>query len=385
MAMNFEIDRGTLTLYLPLRIDTSSVADVEAQINHILSKNPHENLVLDATDLAYISSVGLRLILKCKKENPTMVVENVSPEVYDIFDMTGFTQILKVVKKFREISIEGCPLIGKGAYGKVYRLSPDTIVKSFFRGNPLSDIERERNLAKEAFVLGIPTAISYDIVKIKEEKLGAVYELIASDSLLDAFLKSPDKYDYYLAEYIRLLDQMRQTTVPANTSLPTYKSDLQRRMGQCIGVVDEALLQRMQTLIDSLPDGNRLIHGDCHFKNVFVTPDGLMLIDMDTLSQGDPLYELCCLYKTYITFDAIDEGNTMRFFGVEGSFCVKLFEDLFEGLEKDNPNKKELRAKVEAIGWFMYLSHNCLKMDTNADKVAKATVILQEKLAALSL
>ena len=380
--MTYELNNETLTIRLPLRIDTSSVAEAETEIGHILSTNPHKKVVFDATDLSYISSVGLRLVLKCKKENPDFVVENVSPEVYDIFEMTGFTQILKVVKKYRVISIEGCPLIGKGAYGKVYRLSPDTIVKSFFRGNPVSDIERERNLAKEAFVLGIPTAISYDIVKIKEEQLGSVYELIASDSLLDALLKNPSQYDSYLDQYIHLLDQMRNTKV-SSPLIPSYKTDLSRRMDQCKGIVDEALLKKMQALIDSLPAGDRLIHGDCHFKNVFVTPDGLMLIDMDTLSKGDPLYELCCLYKTYVTFDVLDPGNTQHFFGVEGSFCVKLFEDLFEGLEKNNPEKKKLRAKVEAIGWFMYLSHNCLKMDKNADKVEKSTKILKEKLAAI--
>lgn len=382
MPIYYETNEGTLIVRLPQRIDTSSVSAVESELTLILSNNPHDSLIFDATDLSYISSVGLRLVLKCKKENPSLVVENVSTEVYDIFEMTGFTQILKVVKKFREISIEGCPLIGKGAYGKVYRLSPDTIVKSFFRGNPLSDIERERNLAKEAFVLGIPTAISYDIVKIKEEKLGSVYELIASDSLLDAFLKNPDQYDHYLSQYIQLLDQMRNTKVTSSL-IPSYKVDLNRRIDQCKGIVDEALLQKVQALIDSLPEGDRFIHGDCHFKNVFVTPDGLMLIDMDTLSKGDPFYELCCLYKTYITFDALDAGNTMHFFGVEGSFCTKLFEDIFEGLEKNDPNKKQMRARVEAIGWFMYLSHNCLKMDKNADKVAKSTVILQEKMAAL--
>ena len=59
-------------------------------------------------------------------------VINASTEVYDIFDMTGFTKIVNIEKAFPQISTEGCPLIGKGAHGAVYRLAPDTIVKVYY-------------------------------------------------------------------------------------------------------------------------------------------------------------------------------------------------------------------------------------------------------------
>ncbi len=378
--MKHELANGTLTLFLPERIDTSSVHNVEQEMGSIIRENPHQTLVFDAADLLYISSVGLRL--KWKKDDPTLSVTNACNDVYDIFEMTGFTQIIPIQKKFREISIEGCPLIGKGAYGKVYRLSPDTIVKSFYRGNPLSDIERERNLAKQAFILGIPTAISYDVVKIKEEKLGAVYELIASDSLLDTFIKKPEDYDTYLKQYIRLLDQMRNTRI-SDSSIPSYKVDLKIRLDRCEGFVDERTLLKMRSFIDSLPDGDRLLHGDCHFKNIFVTPDGLLLIDMDTLSKGDPIYELACLFKTYITFDEIEPGNANTFFGVDSAFCHKLFDDVFNGLVPDDHERKKTRAKVEAIGWFMYVSHCCRKGGAREEKIDKSTAILKQKLAAI--
>ncbi len=376
--MKFSVSEGILTITLPQRIDTATIAETEREVMKIIDDNPHESLVFDASELEYISSVGLRLVLKCKKGDDSLCVENLSSDVYDIFEMTGFTQILKVNKKFREISIAGCPLIGQGAYGKVYRLSPDSIVKSFYRGNPLSDIERERNLAKMAFVLGIPTAISYDVVKIKEEKLGSVYELIASDSLLDAFMKHPDKYDSYLNQYVKLLDQMGHTRVTSE-SIPNYKADLQTRLGHCRGLVKESLLKKIQAFIDELPNDNFLLHGDCHFKNIFVTPDGLMLIDMDTLSKGDPIYEIACLYKTYVTFDTLDPGNSKRFFGVEENFCIKLFDDVFEGLYKNNPHKEDIRAKVEALGWFLYLSHICNKPEEHAVWIDKAIHILKKK------
>ena len=53
-------------------------------------------------------------------------------------------------------------MLGEGANGKVYRYDSDTIVKVYKDSVSLEDIKRERELARTAFILGIPTAIPYD-------------------------------------------------------------------------------------------------------------------------------------------------------------------------------------------------------------------------------
>ena len=201
MELNYQDNDGKLTIFLPETIDTSNAADVEAAILKALNGKRVASLTLDAVNTQYVSSVGLRLVLKLQRAYKEFAVVNCSSEVYDTFDITGFTKILNIQKALREISIAGCPLIGKGAYGRVYRIGDDLVLKSFFRGNPISDIERERSLAREAFILGIPTAISFDVVKVKEECYGAVYELINSDSLLACFKKRPEDYEKYLNLY----------------------------------------------------------------------------------------------------------------------------------------------------------------------------------------
>ena len=65
-------------------------------------KNPAK-IILDAHKLEYISSVGLRVVLKIKKTLDNTEVINASLEVYDIFEMTGFTDILTVKKSLRDL------------------------------------------------------------------------------------------------------------------------------------------------------------------------------------------------------------------------------------------------------------------------------------------
>ena len=66
----------------------------------------------------------------------------------------------------RSISLEGCSPIGSGAKATVYRWKPDTIVKVYHNGGDPALIRQEQALSRLAFVNGLPTAISFDIVRV---------------------------------------------------------------------------------------------------------------------------------------------------------------------------------------------------------------------------
>ena len=111
-----------------------SVSSVNAAAfeEELLSAISGQNLTIDAENLTYISSAGLRVLLKAKKKlGGQLVLENVCPEVFDILDVTGFTQILTVRKAMRQLCVEGLAEIGHGQNGHIYRIDADTIVKVF--------------------------------------------------------------------------------------------------------------------------------------------------------------------------------------------------------------------------------------------------------------
>lgn len=87
--MRTKIDNNILTIFLEGRIDTNNAPTVEAELFAHLNQNPGAKLALDASALEYISSAGLRVLMKLRKQTgAALPVDNVSPEVYEIFETT---------------------------------------------------------------------------------------------------------------------------------------------------------------------------------------------------------------------------------------------------------------------------------------------------------
>ena len=179
--MKIEIHNDRLTIFLDGCIDSNNANEIESQIMNALSQNPKASksqVDVDVEKLDYISSAGLRIFLKIRKQiKKSLSILNASNEIYEIFNVTGFTELLDVHKKMREVSIEGCEFIGAGSFGNVYRLDPETIVKIYKPEFGLEFVEQERNISQKAFLMGVPTAISYDVVKCGDS-YGVVYEML---------------------------------------------------------------------------------------------------------------------------------------------------------------------------------------------------------------
>ncbi|MBQ2607367.1 MAG: anti-sigma factor antagonist, partial [Oscillospiraceae bacterium] len=209
------------TVALSGRIDSNNASQVEQEI---LSQLPAEGtaaVVLDAQKLEYISSAGLRVILRLKKKYADLRIINVNSEVYEILDMTGFTEMMPVEKAYRVVSVEGCEEIGRGANGTIYRIDQDNVVKVYNNADALADIQHEREVAKLALILGVPTAISYDVVKVGES-YGSVFELLNARSFSKILANEPDKMDWCVQEYVKMLKTIHGTLVPAG-KLPDVK------------------------------------------------------------------------------------------------------------------------------------------------------------------
>ncbi|MBQ4430160.1 MAG: phosphotransferase, partial [Synergistaceae bacterium] len=105
----------------------------------------------------------------------------------------------------REISIEGCELIGSGASGDVYRLDDEIVVKVYKKPDTLGKIQQEQYLSRRAFIKGIPTVIPFGIAKVGE-KYSSLFE-IANAQTLSAYISGHlQELDSITAKYADFLN-----------------------------------------------------------------------------------------------------------------------------------------------------------------------------------
>lgn len=97
MTINKTLNGSTLELKLEGRLDTNTAPELEKTIKDSL--DGVTDLILDLGELEYLSSAGLRVLLSTQKimnKQGSMVVKNVNETIMEIFEITGFSDILTI-------------------------------------------------------------------------------------------------------------------------------------------------------------------------------------------------------------------------------------------------------------------------------------------------
>jgi uncharacterized protein (TIGR02172 family) len=342
-----------MTIKLTGRIDSSNSPEIEQKIIEQIGDYKGE-LTLDASELEYISSAGLRVILRLKKSNPDTKVTGCKPEVYEIFDMTGFTEMMDISKAYRKLSIEGCEVIGEGANGIVYRTDPDTIVKVYKNPDSLDEIHNERELARKAFVMGIPTAIPYDVVQVGD-LYGSVFELLNAKSFAKLIIEGED-LDALAKASVDILKIIHNTTLK-NGELPSKREEAIGWAEYVLPYLPDEIGSKLLELFKAIPESNVMMHGDYHIKNIMRQGNENLLIDMDTLSVGHPIFELSQIYLAYLGFSETDHSDTIKFLGIDRDTTSKFWDSTlkyyFDGKDREFIDKAVRNARI--IGYTRLL------------------------------
>lgn len=369
-TFSYSFDNQQLTLQLHGHIDSANAAATEAAINEAVAPYGDAVWLVDAEDLTYISSAGLRILLRLKKQNGTAKIINANSEVYEILDMTGFTEIMEIEKAYRRISVEGCEVIGQGANGKVYRLDPDTIIKVYLNPDSLPDIQRERELARKAFVLGIPTAIPYDVVRVGDG-YGSVFELLNATSFLKLIKQQPEKLDEVVGLSVDLLKKIHATEIKPG-DMPDMKAVVLGWVEDLRESLPAELYNKLLALVQGVPARTTMLHGDYHFKNVMLQNGETLLIDMDTLCAGHPVFELASVYNAYVGFGLFDPANIENFLGITCETAKEIWHKtliLYLGTE-DEAALAAVQDKAALVGVVRLLRRTVHRDSDNTAMIA---------------
>ena len=97
MTISKKVNETELVIELSGRLDTTTAPQLEAELKHSISGV--EKLVFDFSNLEYLSSAGLRVLLSAQKvmnKQGEMIVKNVNEDINEIFEITGFSDFLTI-------------------------------------------------------------------------------------------------------------------------------------------------------------------------------------------------------------------------------------------------------------------------------------------------
>lgn len=363
MNVTHRTDKNILYISIEGRIDAANASAAEEQIYAIKNANAGKHTVIDADNLEYISSAGLRIILKLRKEEPKLAIINVSPEVYDVFDMTGFTDMITIEKAYRRMSVEGSEFLAKGANGAVYRYDDETIVKTYYSKDALPEIQQERESARRAFVLGVNTAIPYGIVRVGEG-YGTVTELLNAVNVTKLVCNDPVNLDKPVDYYVELLKSIHATEAEEG-DFPDMRETALDWAKFVADHIPEEQGKKLCAMIEALPKKNTLLHGDYHTNNIMIQNGEPLLIDLDTLCVGHPVFELGSMYNAFLGFSELDHSAIKRFMGYDRETSEKFWKmALKKYLGTDDEERLcEVENKARVIGYTRLLRRSVRRTD----------------------
>ena len=297
MQITSQKNGKALVLTLSGALDITTADTLEQALN----LEAIEHLTLDLDACHYISSVGLRVLMRAQKQMAAgkhfMVLTNVSKEVCNIFDLTGLAKIIPIKQKIREIPLEGLPLISAGVCGECYRLDRERIIKLYNEGAGPEVAEREKAYSKAVFGMGIPSAIFYDLVACGS-RTGIVYEMLEAElfsAVIRSDLDNMEQHGQTLAKIAK--------SIHATPGDPDVFPNMKERFREYIPQMDFFLsadeISFLLRKLDSIPEADTCVHFDIHSSNIMIRNGEALVIDMGDLSLGSYLFDIALLFTIY--------------------------------------------------------------------------------------
>ena len=280
------------------------------------------------------------------------------------------TDMVTVEKAYQRMSVEGCEFIAKGANGAVYRYNDETILKTYFAKDALPEIKQERENARRAFVLGINTAIPYGIVRVGDG-YGTVTELLNAVSVTKLIRQNPDDLSEAVKYYVDMLKSIHATEVE-DGEVPDMKEIALDWARFVSAHIPEDQGKKLISLIEAVPKQNTLMHGDYHTNNIMVQNGEPLLIDMDTLCMGHPVFELGSMFNAFVGYSELDHQNMVDFFGYSFETAGKFWNmalKMYLGTD-DEAVCQSVVEKAMIIGYTRML-RRAARRPNDADSPAK--------------
>jgi len=173
--------------------------------------------------------------------------------------------------------------IAEGRTAEIFLWDEHHILKLYRDWCPPHWIKDEARIARAVYDAGIPSPAAGEILEMNGRQ-GLIYERIQGISMLQDMNAHP----WIILQHARFLAELHvKIHQQSITGLPSYKEGLRYAIGKTPHLTDDLRIKAL-ALLNALPDGQQLCHGDYHPGNVILTMGGPIIIDWMTASAGSP-------------------------------------------------------------------------------------------------
>jgi uncharacterized protein (TIGR02172 family) len=174
-------------------------------------------------------------------------------------------------------------LLAQGRTSEIYAWDGDRVLKLFRDWCPADWVEYEARIAHAVFDAGVPSPEPGEILDV-DGRRGLIYERLEGISMLQDMNARP----WMLFKYARSLAELQaQIHQKSSAGLPTYKERLKNDIRNASQVSEDWRI-KISSMLEALPEGQNLCHGDYHPGNVIITKRGPVIIDWMTACAGRP-------------------------------------------------------------------------------------------------
>ena len=210
--------------------------------------------------------------------------------------------------------------IARGRTAEIYDWDENHILKLFHNWFPLENVQYEWKIARAVHASGVKAPAVGELVQV-EERTGLIYERVAGESMLSAFQRQPWKVLQYGRLLAELHARMHESVFLAD--VPAQRKRLQNKIKNA-EALPEDLKPKLLNALDSLPEGDRVCHGDFHPDNVLISNGNANIIDWMDASRGNPLADVA---RTSVIFVGAAESAEIR--NLAAKILVKLFHSIY--------------------------------------------------------
>ena len=136
--------------------------------------------------------------------------------------------------------------------------------------------------------------------------------------------------------------------------------------------LEEEQVEKLRTLLEGIPKVNNMLHGDYHTNNIMIQNGEPVLIDMDTLCMGHPVFEIASMFNAFVGYGEINEKNIFDFYGFSYETAGKFWDmslKMYLGTD-DEAVCQSVAEKAMVIGYTRML-RRAIRLSEDPESPAK--------------